>query len=1251
MGRPERALDPDAGPLQRFASELRQLRTEAGRPSYRELSRRAHYSVTALSEAAGGEVFPTLAVTLAYVGACGGDAELWEKRWRTLAAEFASADAAERADKDADAPYLGLVTFDPGDADRFFGRRELVGELCARLEDTSLLAVFGPSGSGKSSLLRAGLLPALWDGALRGSKAWPTLLLTPGEHPLEELAIAMANEMGTGASVLHAGLLAEDGSARLDIGQLLEGRPKSARAVIVVDQFEEVFTLCRDERERMAFLDWLLTAADGTDGRARVVLGARADFYARCAEYPPLVAALRDRQLLIGPMDEEDLRQVVTGPAARAGLKVDRALVEAILGDCRREPGALPLLSHALLETWKRRRGDAMTLAGYRAAGGIQGAIAQSAERVYDEAGDRERPLVKNVFLRLTALGEGTEDTRRRVAPAELLSGPNGTAVATVLTRLTEARLLTVDEDSVQVAHEAVIRSWPRLRGWLAEDRELVRLHRRLTEAAAEWEQHGRADELLYRGIRLTAWDGRELDRLNDSERAFLEAARAREARERAAAGRRARRLLISVTAVGMVVCALAVMALVQADRARYEQNLAYSRQLAADARGQLQLDPQLSLLMARRAYEVSPTAEAAAILRQAVVDSRVRLILPVDGGKVCGVAFSPDGRLLATSSGDGTVRVWRTTGRGLPVGDPVVLRGHEGQAWSPVFSPDGRYLATAGVDGTVRVWDLTGGDRPAVLRGHTGEVWNVSFSPDGRRLASAGDDGTVRVWKAVDGGWAGAEAPSAVLRGHRGRALGVAFSPDGRHLATGGGDGTVRLWDPEGEARPTVLRGHENSVENVAFSPDGRRLVSASTDGTARLWDIPGDGSSMVLRGHDGTVEGVAFSRDGRRIASVGNDGTVNVWSAGDTIAPLLLSGHRGTVWGADFSPDGRILASASDDGTVRLWDVTAVGDAVIMRGHTGEVWDAALSPDGRRVADAGSDGTVRIGDVTGKGSTVVLSPGGGEMLGVSFSPDGRRVASATRDGVVRVWDASGRGEPIALRGHLETVWNAAFSPDGWRLVSGGSDGTVRVWDLSGRGEPLVLRGHRGLVRQVAFGPDGRRVASAGEDGTVRVWDVSGHGEPVVLRGHQGMVWGVSFSPDGRRLTSGGSDGTVRVWDVSGRGEPVVLRGHRGLVWSVSFSPDGQWVASSGNDNTVRIWAAAGVGEPVVFHGYGASVESVEFARDSRDLVTAHGDATVRVWRCDVCGPMEEVLRLARDRTVREPTPDERKAYLQTFR
>ncbi|MEU9889604.1 hypothetical protein [Sphaerisporangium sp. NPDC051011] len=1206
------------------------------------MSRRAHYSATALSEAAGGKVFPTLAVTLAYVRACGGDPAEWGRRWRETAERLAAGDApgsvAEPGASARDAPYRGLMRFEPEDAARFFGREKLVAELRVYVAGNPFLGIFGPSGSGKSSLLRAGLIPALLEESAGGEVEWLPSLLTPGQHPVEQLAISLANLQGISAGSLHADLMDDPANTRLAIGQILARPPKDARVVIVVDQFEEVFTQCEDEAERVRYIACLLAALEGNSDRVRLVIAARADFYARCAEYPALATVLRDAQWLIGPMDEADLRSVVTGPAEVAGLRLESAFVETILADARGEPGALPLISHALLETWRRRRGNTLTLAEYREAGGIHGAVARTAERVYGALDGALQELARDMFLRLTALGEGTGDTRRRVSLAELLAGPDDDAVRDVLARLTEARLLTVDTDSVQVAHEAIIRSWPRLSGWLTEDRELLRAHRRLTDAALEWKHHRAEESLLYTGHRLAAWDGRPLDWLNQLERGFLAASRKRHARERAAVRRRTRVTLSGLAITLLLVSSLAFGAVLNARQLRVERDTARSRQLAANARGQLPLDPELSVLLARRALEVSPTREADAVLRQAVVESRVRLTLPVGPGKVCGVAFSPDGRHLAASGEDGTVRVWRTTGEGLTASDPITLRGHQGEAWSPVFSPDGRRLATAGVDGTVRVWKWDVGGEPVVLRGHRDAVWNIAFSPDGRRLASAGQDGTIRIWDAEG------KAEPVVLRGHKGRALGVAFSPDGRHVASGGGDGTVRVWDLRGEAQPLVLRGHTNSVEDVAFSPDGRRVASASTDGTARVWDVAGDGDPLVLRGHDGTVEGVTFSPDGYKIATVSNDATVRVWSSTDALDPRVLRGHRGTVWAAAFGPAGRTMATASDDGTVRIWDVRGP-EEVVLRGHAGPVWSGAFDPAGRHVAGAGADGTVRLWDWASGRDPVVLRGHHGEVLDVVYGPDGRRVASAGDDGTVRIWDVTGKAEPVVLRGHQGAVWNAAFSPDGRRVVSGGNDGTVRIWDVAGGAGPVVLRSGQGVVRSVAFSPDGRRVVSGGNDGTVRIWDVTGKAEPVVLRGHQGLVWTVEFSPDGRYVASGGNDGTVRIWDVTGKAEPVVLRGHQGIVWTLSFSPDGRLVATGGNDNSVRIWQSAGDGEPLVFRGHGASVESVAFGRDGR-LVTTHDDATVRVWRCAVCGPIEDVLTLASARTRRRLTAEESRLY-----
>nr|WTB32090.1 helix-turn-helix domain-containing protein [Streptomyces sp. NBC_00830] len=417
MGRPERGLDPEAGPLERFAWELRQLRATAGRLSYRELSKRAHFSVTALSEAAGGREVPSLAVTLAYVQACGGDGALWEARWHAVVDELAVADGVTDSES-VNAPYLGLSSFEPHHAAWFFGRQELVTELRSRVEREPLVAVFGASGSGKSSLLRAGLLPGVRAGSVPGGESWTTILLTPGRHPVEELAARLAHLLGVAATSVCADLTADPKSIGVLWCQVLVAGPGARRVLLVVDQFEEIFTLCDDPEERAAFIDCVVASTAGRDDRGR-------DCSWHTGRFLRLVrAVLRTGGRPARPSGACGADGcVVREPGLRAGMKVEAALVVAVVADAHGEPGALPLVSHALYETWKRRSGNAMTLARYRMAGGVQGAIAQSAERVYAELDETERSLAKNVFLRLTALGQGTEDTRRRVTRAELLGG------------------------------------------------------------------------------------------------------------------------------------------------------------------------------------------------------------------------------------------------------------------------------------------------------------------------------------------------------------------------------------------------------------------------------------------------------------------------------------------------------------------------------------------------------------------------------------------------------------------------------------------------------------------------------------------------------------------------------------------------------------------------------------------------------------------------------------------------------------
>ncbi|SEH01166.1 WD40 repeat [Nonomuraea solani] len=1240
MGRPERKLDPDGGPLHQFAAELRELRTKAGKPSYRELSKRAHFSVTALAEAASGTMVPTLPVVLAYVVACGGDPEQWEERWRLLNDQIKGPEPAE----EEAAPYLGLRTFQPQDARLFAGRERLVAALRERLLADSFLVVVGPSGSGKSSLLRAGLLPALRDD-------WPVALFTPGERPLRALAGRLAEAAGSSAKAVLEAVLDDPRNVAVQVG---------SRLLIVVDQFEEIFTLCPSEAERRAFIAALVAAA--AEPSCRVVVGVRADFYARCAGYPELVPALQDGQLLVGPMDDDDLREVVKEPARRMDVHVSAELVELVVDEARGQAGALSLVSHALLETWRRRRGNALTVAGYRATGGVRGAIAQTAERVYGALTTGEREQAKHLFLRLVTPGDGTEDARRRAARTELSGNGhmvmNG-SVAGVLDRLIAARLITADEESVTIAHEALIRGWPRLGGWLSENRELLQAHRRLTEAAAEWDQHGRDEAFLYRGVRLAGWDDRPGDRLNALEHAFLDASRHRQSAARTRRRRRVRLVVGGLIAVVAVVSVLAGLALTQTREVSVQRDIALSRQLAAEAQGELALNPGRGLRLAGRAHVLWPTVEADTALRQALIDDRLLRTMP-GFGRTLGVTFSPDGGRVAVTTADGLVRIWAWEQGRLSARPQVVLSGHEGEAWSPAFSRDGRRLVTAGLDGTVRVWDPAGGADPVVLRGHKGPVWGVAFTTDGRRVASTGEDGTLRIWDVAG------RADPRVLRAGKGTFFGLAVSPDGRHVATSSSDTLIRVWDLSGRADPVVLKGHESMVKRMAYNADGTRLASAGIDGTVRVWPMDErDAVPVVLRGHEGSVEGVTFSPDGHRVVASGDDGSIRVFGPAGGGDPLVLRGHDRVVWNADSSADGRYLVSVGDDGTIRVWDTRVMGESVIMRGHRGEVWNLCLSPDGTQIASGGADKDVRLWDVSGKRAPRVLQGHTGQIYGLAFGPGGRLLATGSGDGTVRLWDTTGDAEPVVWRGHTEPVGAVAFRPDGRDVASVSNDGTLRVWPVGGTGRPRVIKVSPEMVRYVAYSPDSRYIATSGLDGLVRLYDTTTYGPPTELRGHEGMVWAVSFSADGRRLASAGTDATVRIWDVAGHAAPLVLRGHQGAVWQVAFTPDGRWVAAGGHDDTLRMWRDGKPGTPLTVTGFAATVEAVQFlpsgpastagtalpedgtpagaspahgGEGAVRLVTAHGDGTVRMWTCDACAPIERVLAEANARLTAPP-------------
>jgi WD40 repeat protein/class 3 adenylate cyclase/tRNA A-37 threonylcarbamoyl transferase component Bud32/energy-coupling factor transporter ATP-binding protein EcfA2 len=1106
-------------------------------------------------------------------------------------------------------PYRGLLAFEAGDRDFFFGREDVVQDLLDRLTPGRLVALVGASGSGKSSVLRAGVAAAAEAGEIDGIDS--VRLVTPSADP------------------------------RLDVAE-------RAGELVIVDQFEELFTLCQDPALRRDFIDALL------DLPGPVVIGVRADLYGQLSTHAGLARAAAGNQILLGAMTGSELQRAVTEPAKLAGLRLEPGLVELVLRDVSGEPGALPLLSHALRATWERRDGRTLTVEGYRESGGVGSAVAQTADTLVESVPPDQRALVRSLFLRLTELGEGVEDTRRRVDIDDLVpEGASPDAVQALLGRLAGARLVTLGQGTAEVAHEVLIREWPALRDWLDEDREGLRLHRRLGDAARLWDAGGREASDLYRGARLTAaleWAQAHAHDLNATEREFLDESRQageRDAQRQRRANRRLRALLSGAGILLVLAVIAGVVAFVQRGNAREQALRSDAERVGALAVAESTLDRRSLLAVAGMRLDDRVETRGALLSVLQATPAAFRLIRP-SRSDVTALAVSPTGRLLASGDSGGAVRfydirTWR------PTGPAARLAGQVSHA-AMAFAPDRNVLAVAtateGDRSNLYLFRPPSRDPRLVASWHSipsalgpPRFTRMAFSPDGERLA-------VAVATALPGSPVPTAQRLVLLEMPSGRVVwqrkyplrpgqneaSVAFTPDGT-LVTSAQQGETLLWN----ARSGRVERRFAIGGPFATSPDGRFAAlarnspdPANPSASLAVLDLTtGRSRALTPLPAQGWIVSVAFTPDGRRVVGASFDGALRVWElASGTIVQTFAgqsSGENLTV-----TPDGRTVFSGAETGTVVAWDLS--GSQQISRGLG---WSTrgrdqgclttpcfAINPQSTLMASSQGDGTVALIDLrTRRVVDTLAARNGPQAEALAFFPDGRRLAVGGLAGSVTLWDVKTRRVLRTIR-YPNPVWWVAISPDGRRLAAQSRTvdkpgSRVEVRDVASN---RVLWSRRLTIDRgrggVFFSPDGRRLAAPGccrPGSPIEIWNARS-GERELSVAVDGYAAGLAFSPDGRMLAAGTNSGKVLLMDAQDGerlGPPIEVGKHE--IAPVSFSPDGRLLAASSGDETATVWDLAsrkrlGTTFPSVF--------VAQFAPDG-DLVIAHLEDTVK-WPMD---------------------------------
>ncbi len=1173
-------------------------------------------------------------------------------------------------------PYRGLFAFQEKDAPFFFGREAFTEQLVEAVHKKPLTAVIGASGSGKSSVVFAGLLPRL-----QQERNWLVASLRPGNRPFRSLAAALVPLLEPQMSEidqlsennkLAERLLRAELTLRDVVERLMQKAPDTA-LLLVIDQFEELYTLCKEAEVRQHFLDELLMTLSTTSNEQasnfHQVITLRADFFGQALSYRSLADALQYADLKLGPMTTQELQDAINKPAQKLNVSIEDGLTERILDEVSQAVGNLPLLEFALTLLWAKQRNRKLTHASYNEVGGVEQALAEHAEEVYSELNAEEQQRAERIFVQLIRPGEGTGDTRRIANRAEL-GEDNWDLVA----RLSDARLVVsgrdkaTSEETVEIVHEALIRGWKRLREWIEENREFRTWQERLRAALRQWEASAKEKDSLLRGALLVEamkWTVQHQELISPAEKVFIEAsqqyqveeaqrwkelyAKADQERQEAERQREEANKLRQVAEQQREEAnqqrEKAEQEREEAERLRKEaerqHQVALARQLAAQA--ELMRDQhadlvQRSVLLALEAISRSFSLEADQTLRAslALLPRPVARLSPRGDVKI--VVLSDDGHYLVTVGKDSIVEVWDVTND-----RQVSCLNSTGEVKTVAFSLDGRCFATVGLDYNIQVWETISG-RPLARLYNESDVKAVTLNRNGRYVASTSEDGSARIWDVPSGAQLARVAHEDIIQA-------VTFSLDGRYLATASMDCSACVWETM-SGRQLARLPHKGRVNMAVFSSDGRYLATASDDYNVRMW-VWGAASNKQLATlpHEYPVNAITFTSDSSYLATASKDYTARIWATTDGRQITYVT-HEGSVNALAFSPDGRYLATTSADRTVGVWEAGS-GYRVACLPHndvdykdSDYVHTVAFSPDGRYFTTAGNNGAVGVwgvinnrlrhkravtaitfnlngthlatGSEDGTASMWRVTTGhmhirlvhGGTVWSVRFSPDGRHLATASEDGTVGVWETAG-GRQLLRLAHTRNVNAVDFSPDGRYLATACGDYAVRVWEVSS-GRQLVSLMHGGSVNTVVFSPEGEYLATASDDGTARLWEMIS-GRQLTYLQHRNIVNRVIFSSDGSYLASASWDRTARIWKAGSESELLRLL-HESKVWDVNFSPDSKYLATASNDHTARVWDFS-TGQQLFCLPHEDSVDAIAFSPNGKYVATASADRTARVW------------------------------------